>query len=88
MCQVLGVSASGYYAWSRRPESAHTQRDRQLQVLVRASCEASKHRYGSPRIHEDLLEQDAGQSQACDSVDAGGRAEGAGPEAVQMHDDE
>jgi len=59
MCEVLGVSASGYYAWSRRPESAHTQRDRQLQVLVRASFEASKHRYGSPRIHEDLLEQDA-----------------------------
>jgi putative transposase len=59
MCQVLGVSASGYYAWSRRPVSAHSQRDRQLQVLVRASFEASKHRYGSPRIHEDLLEQDA-----------------------------
>jgi putative transposase len=58
MCQVLGVSASGYYAWSRRPESAHAQRDRQLQVLVRASFEASKRRYGSPRIHEDLLEQD------------------------------
>jgi putative transposase len=56
---VLGVSASGYYAWSRRPVSAHSQRDRQLQVLVRASFEASKHRYGSPRIHEDLLEQDA-----------------------------
>ena len=59
MCQVLGVSASGYYAWSRRSESAHAQRDRQLQVLVRASFEASKHRYGSPRIHEDLIEQDA-----------------------------
>jgi putative transposase len=58
MCQVLGVSASGYYAWSRRPDSAHAQRDRQLQVLVRASFEASHHRYGSPRIHEDLLEQD------------------------------
>jgi putative transposase len=58
MCQVLGVSASGYYAWCRRPESTHTQRDRQLRVLVRASFDASKHRYGSPRIHEDLLEQD------------------------------
>jgi putative transposase len=58
MCQVLGVSASGYYAWSRRPESPHAQRDRQLRVLVRASFDASKHRYGSPRIHEDLLEQD------------------------------
>jgi putative transposase len=57
MCQVLGMSPSGYYAWCRRSESAHTQRDRQLRVLVRASFDASKHRYGSPRIHEDLLEQ-------------------------------
>jgi putative transposase len=57
MCQVLGISASGYYAWCRRSESAHAQRDRQLRVLVRASFEASKHRYGSPRIHEDLVEQ-------------------------------
>lgn len=52
LCQALEVSPSGYYAWSRRPESAHTQRDRQLRVLVRASFEASRHRYGSPRIHE------------------------------------
>jgi transposase InsO family protein len=58
MCQVLGISASGYYAWCRRSESAHAQRDRRLRVLVRASFEASKERYGSPRIHEDLLEQD------------------------------
>jgi putative transposase len=28
-----------------------------LKVLVRASFDASKGRYGSPRIHEDLLEQ-------------------------------
>jgi len=58
MCRALNVSPSGFYAWSRRPESAHTQRDRHLRVLVRTSFEASKHRYGSPRIHEDLLEQD------------------------------
>jgi transposase InsO family protein len=57
MCQVLGMSASGYYAWCRRSESAHTQRDRQLRVLVRASFDASKQRYGSPRIQEDLIEQ-------------------------------
>jgi putative transposase len=57
MCQVLGRSVSGYYVWCRRSESAHAQRDRQLRVLVRASFDASKQRYGSPRIHEDLLEQ-------------------------------
>ena len=58
LCRALDVSPSGYYAWCRRPESAHTQRDRQVRVLVCASFEASKQRYGSPRIHEDLLEQD------------------------------
>ena len=57
LCRALDVSPSGYYASCRRPESAHTQRDRQLRVLVRTSFEASKHRYGSPRIYEDLLEQ-------------------------------
>ena len=29
-----------------------------MKVLVQASCDASKQRYGSPRIHEDLIEQD------------------------------
>jgi len=58
MCQVLGVSASGYYAWCRRPASARARRDRHLRGLVRASFDASKQRYGSPRIHEDLREQE------------------------------
>ena len=56
MCQVLGVSASGYYEWCRRPESPHAQRDRQLLVLVRASHDASKRRYGRPRVWKDLHE--------------------------------
>jgi putative transposase len=57
LCRCLDVTRSGFYAWQRRPESGHAQRDRQLQVLIRASHEASRHRYGSPRVHEDLLEQ-------------------------------
>jgi transposase InsO family protein len=57
LCRTLDVARSGFYAWCRRPASAHTQRDRRLKVLVRASFDASKQRYGSPRIHEDLLEQ-------------------------------
>ena len=51
------MSPSGFYAWCRRPESAHVRRDRQLRVLVRTSFEASTRRYGSPRIHADLREQ-------------------------------
>ncbi len=56
LCQCLRVTRSGFYAWRGRPESAHAQRDRRLKVLVRASFETSKHRYGSPRIHRDLIE--------------------------------
>ena len=55
---ALDVTRSGFYAWRGRPESTHTRDDRRLKVLVRASFEASKQRYGSPRVHEDLLEQD------------------------------
>jgi transposase InsO family protein len=51
------VSPSGFYAWRGRPESAHAQTDRRLRVLVRASFDESKQRYGSPRVYEDLLEQ-------------------------------
>jgi transposase InsO family protein len=53
----LGVTRSGFYAWVPRPESAHARRDRHLTVLVRTSFESSKGRYGSPRIHKDLQEQ-------------------------------
>ena len=51
------MSPSGFYAWCRRPESVHARDDGRLKVLVRASFEQSTHRYGSPRIHEDLIEQ-------------------------------
>jgi putative transposase len=57
-CRVLGVSTSGFYAWRSRPESSHAQKDGQLRVLIRASFDESRERYGSPRIHEDLIEQD------------------------------
>ena len=57
LCRCLRVTRSGFYAWRRRPESTHARDDCRLKVLVRASFEESKHRYGSPRVHEDLLEQ-------------------------------
>jgi transposase InsO family protein len=57
LCRWLGVTPSGYYAWRIRPESAHARRDRQLKVLIHASFDTHKSRYGSPRIYGDL--QDA-----------------------------
>jgi transposase InsO family protein len=59
LCRCLRVTRSGFYAWQHRPESAHATRDRHLKVLVRASFSASKGRYGSPRVHRDLLAQAA-----------------------------
>jgi transposase InsO family protein len=56
-CQVMRVSSSGYYASRGRPESTHTRDDRRLRVLVRASFDESRRRYGSPRVYRDLIEQ-------------------------------
>ena len=57
LCRWLAVTPSGFYAWRARPESTHACDDRRLKVLVRASFDESKQRYGSPRVHADLLEQ-------------------------------
>ena len=57
LCRYLQVSPSGFYAARGRPESTHTRTDRRLRVLVRASFDESRQRYGSPRIHKDLIEQ-------------------------------
>jgi putative transposase len=57
LCRCLRVTRSGFYAWQGRAESAHACDDRRLKVLVQASFHESKQRYGSPRIHEDLIEQ-------------------------------
>jgi transposase InsO family protein len=58
LCRCLSVTRSGFYAWQKRPESAHARHDRRLRVLVRASFEESERRYGSIRVHKDLVGQD------------------------------
>ncbi len=54
MFRVLGVRASAFYKWKKRPVS---QRARHKETLVAHICELfhdSDARYGSPRIHRDL----------------------------------
>jgi putative transposase len=58
LCRWLGVTRSGFYAWQDRPESARTQEDRRLKVLVHTSFTAGRGYYGSPRVLDDLLEWD------------------------------
>src|SRR5215212_1501381 len=54
MCDVLGVSASGYYAWRCRPESARTASNLNLLADVRRLDAQHRGRYGSPRMHAAL----------------------------------
>ena len=54
LCTLYGVTPAGYYAWRRRPESAHAARDRHLTQRITAVFTAHRGRYGSPRIHREL----------------------------------
>jgi putative transposase len=54
LCQVLGVSPSGYYAWRERPESAQVRANRKLLVEIRSVHAHSRGTYGSPRVYADL----------------------------------
>jgi putative transposase len=57
MCQVLGVSSSGYYAWRNRKPSQRARENQRLRVHIRAIHKQSKGTYGSPRIHAELRAQ-------------------------------
>jgi putative transposase len=55
MCRVLGVSRSGYYAWrKRRPSAAEVRREELAEEIATIHAEV-KGRYGSPRIHAELV---------------------------------
>ena len=54
MCDTLGVSPAGYYAWRERPPSCREQRRDALLGLIRGVHAEVKRRYGSPRIHAEL----------------------------------
>jgi putative transposase len=59
-CELLEVSRSGFYDWRARRQRPATQREREEQLLVAAITVehiASKQRYGSPRIHAELVDQ-------------------------------
>ena len=49
------MTRAGYYAWQRRPLSAHAEQDRELSEQIVAIFAAHHGRYGSPRIHRELI---------------------------------
>ena len=54
MCDALSVSASGYYAWRSRPESARKIANRGLLDDIQRVHAHHRERYGEPRIHAEL----------------------------------
>jgi putative transposase len=54
LCRTLGVSRSGFYAWTQRPPSKRDVDDSKLVPLIRTSHAKSRATYGSPRVHKDL----------------------------------
>jgi putative transposase len=54
LCNTLGVSTQGFYAWCQRPTSPQEQRRVALLVEIRAIHAEVQERYGSPRIHAEL----------------------------------
>jgi putative transposase len=54
MCEVLGVSKSGYYDWLKRPLSNQAKRRQELTKEVIRVHRDSHQIYGSPKIHKQL----------------------------------
>ncbi|NYE08765.1 transposase InsO family protein [Bacillus niacini] len=59
MCQVLKVSTSGYYKWLKDQSSPPSEKKKyrvEIQQKISKSFHESFGTYGSPRVHDDLIE--------------------------------
>ena len=58
MCPLLAVSASGFYAWCRRPLSERARKDVELSAKLEQAHKESDGTYGVPRLHAELAAGD------------------------------
>jgi putative transposase len=56
LSRMMGVSASGYYAWKDRPLSRHVQKELRLEVEIKAADKRADNTYGAERLQCDLEE--------------------------------
>ena len=54
MCRFFKVSASGYYAWLKRPPSKRSQEEGRLEAEIRAAHRRTRGTYGPERLQYDL----------------------------------
>jgi putative transposase len=57
MCRVLGVSASGFYAWRERAPSQRSIANAVMTERIRQIHRDSYESYGMPRVRAELIEQ-------------------------------
>jgi len=57
LCELLGVSPSGYYGWRQKRPTKRQREDEALAAKIAAAHRASRKTYGAPRIVEDLREE-------------------------------
>src|SRR6202051_1376871 len=62
LCDVLGVSPAGYYAWRTRPESQRSAANVERVDEIKRLPRETNGRYGSPRVHAELRAQGRGAS--------------------------
>lgn len=55
MCEALGVSRSGFFAWLSRGPSARSRSDERIGRAIRESLLASDRTYGARRVWRDVL---------------------------------
>ena len=56
-CAALSVTASGFHAWKDRPEAPRTLDAQRLLFQIKTLFNRYQGRYGAPRIHRELIEQ-------------------------------
>ena len=76
-CRALDVSESWFYKWKDRPPTKRALRRQKLDEAVKKFFDDSGGRYGSPKIHEDLVddgwkvsEKTVADSMACQGLNA------------------
>lgn len=57
MCKVFKLSRSGYYDWQKRKPSARQIENQQITKEIKIVYKASKNRYGSPKITNELTDR-------------------------------
>jgi putative transposase len=63
LCQALAVTRSGYHAWATRRPGPRAQANAALLPLIQQAHVESRRTYGSPRVHQWLVQrgQDCGR---------------------------